>query len=111
MEFRIDDGNEVLRKFMKNDNVDEPYEKSYDSLMDVIEKIEHIVEVEKPYPLHKVKPSYYYIGLGMITLSLEDGTYKYFKPEGTRKERNWKCCVEFVIWLNSQKNNEETTTS
>lgn len=101
MEFRLDDGNELIRTFMGDSTVGLEYERSWDLLMPVIERIEYIVEREKPHPLHKHKPNFYYIGLGMINLSLDDGSYHHIKPDfGTRKERNWKCCVEFIIWYN-----------
>ena len=102
MEFRIDDGNEILRTFMKETKTDVPYERSWDSLMPVIDKIEYIVEHERPEPLHKRKPNYYYIRLGMMILSMEDGSYKHIRPEvGTRLEKNWKCCIEFIQWYNT----------
>lgn len=101
MEFRIDDGNELIRSFME-ETESYDYEKSWDLLMPVIEKIEYIIEVEKPTPLHKILPCYYYIGLAHISLSLEGAKFHHIKPTiGTRKERNWKCCVGFIYWFNS----------
>lgn len=122
MEFNRNDGNELIRIFMGREFREHSYydynyetyisrletieDMQYDSdwnwLMDVIDRIEYIIEHEKPHPLHTRLPNYFYISLGQISLTLNDGSYYKIKGTGkTRKEQNWKCCVEFIMWLNS----------
>jgi len=100
----IKEGNKLIAEFMDEtwglDMEECRYHVSWDCLMPCVERIEHMIEVNK---VGNPKIGYYYLGQGRLHMMDQNGEVMLkVDPDSDMKriDRNWICCVEFIKWHN-----------
>lgn len=77
------------------------FHKDWNELMYVIEKIEHLIEVEQPKPICSKKNAFFFISIPQILFEDCSGetVMMMSRFSSSRKERCFDVCVQFVKWL------------